>query len=379
MNTLIKKRKRLPGILVLFIATFLISGCGGFKDIDKRIFVIGMGIDKSGSEEKPYRITLKMASASGNMKNSPKPEYTYLTKEAKTVSSAVHLLKSHIDKELDFAHAKVIVFGENLIDEDMRVLADFFLRRRDFQQISWVSVGKPSAEAVLKAKPASEVSGANVLFNVFSGIGTNSTNIVSTYLFDFRRQLIEDGIDAVLPIIETDNKRKTMIVDKAIVFKDKKGKVELSPSQSEIYNILSNKINNINLVIPVPNPKKEIFAMSVENVKVKYRLEPLSKSEHYVVKMNVKMIGTVQESKELLSPFKTDEYNRGASKEAKSQILAFLSTMQKNEVDPIGFGLRYQATHLADKNRVKEWERIYPNLKFDVSVKAYIKDIGTTD
>ena len=46
MNTLIKKRKRLPGILVLFIATFLISGCGGFKDIDKRIFVIGMGIDK---------------------------------------------------------------------------------------------------------------------------------------------------------------------------------------------------------------------------------------------------------------------------------------------------------------------------------------------
>ena len=29
--------------------------------------------------------------------------------------------------------------------------------------------------------------------------------------------------------------------------------------------------------------------------------------------------------------------------------------MQKNEVDPIGFGLRYQATHLADKNRVKEW------------------------
>ena len=160
----------------------------------------------------------------------------------------------------------------------MRVLADFFLRRRDFQQISWVSVGKPSAEAVLKAKPASEVSGANVLFNVFSGIGTNSTNIVSTYLFDFRRQLIEDGIDAVLPIIEKDNKRKTMIVDKAIVFKDKKGKVELSPSQSEIYNILSNKINNINLVIPVPNPKKEIFAMSVENVKVKYRLEPLSKS-----------------------------------------------------------------------------------------------------
>ena len=87
----------------------------------------------------------------------------------------------------------------------------------------------------------------------------------------------------------------------------------------------------------------------------------------------------MEESKDLLSSFKLDEYNKLASKEAKKQILTFLSTMQKNEVDPIGFGLRYQATHLDDQNRVDEWNRIYPNLKFEVSVKVDIKDIGTTE
>ena len=378
MTTFIKQKKMLWGILLLSIIVLLNTGCG-FKDIDKRIFVIGVGVDKSDSTENPYRITLKMAVPSGSMKNSPKPEYTYLTKESKTVSGAVHLLKSHIDKELDFGHAKVIIFGEKLLDEDMRVLSDFFLRRRDLQQISWVSVGKPSAEAVLKTKPTAEVSGANVLFNIFSGVGTNSSNTVSTYLFEFRRQLMEDGIDAVLPIIEVGKKGKIMIVDKAVVFKDKKEKVKLSPSQSEIYNILSNKIENINLIIPIPNERNETFVVFVESVNTKYRLEPLSDHDKYVLSINVRAAGIVEESKVPLSPFKLDEYNKLASKEAKKQILTFLSTMQKNRVDPIGFGLRYQSTHLDNQNRVNEWNRIYPTLKFEVSVKVDIKDIGTTE
>ena len=356
MRSFIKFKKMLSVILLLVIITLLSTSCG-FKDIDKRIFIIGVGVDKSDSEENPYRITLKMAAPSGNMKNSPKPEYTYLTKESRTVSEAVHLLKSHIDKDLDFAHAKVIVFGEKLLDEDMRVLSDFFLRRRDFQQISWVAVGKPTAEDVLKTKPASEVSGANVLFNLFSEVGTNSSNIVSTYLFDFRRQLIEEGLDAVLPIIETDKKRKKMIVNNAFVFKDKKGKVKLNASQSELYNILSNQIKHVTLTIPIHDKKDEVFSVFMDNIKTKYQLEPLSDHHQYVVKMNVKMSGIVQESKVRLSPAKTKEYNKAISKEAKKQIQDFLSTMQKNKVDPLGFGLRYQATHLNNQDRADEWKQ----------------------
>lgn len=299
--------------------------------------------------------------------------------ESKSVSDAVHLLKSHIDKELDFGHAKVIIFGEKLLDEDMRILSDFFLRRRDLQQISWVSVGKPSAEDVLRAKPSSEVVGANVLFNIFSGIGTNSSNTVSTYLFDFRRQLMENGIDAVLPIIETDEKGETMIVDKAVVFKDKKEKVKLNPNQSQVYNILSNKMKKGNFIIPVPSKKDETFTVLTHSVKTKYRLESLSDHSKYVVKMNVEMTGVIEESKVLLPSSKLDEYNKLASKEAKRQILDFLTTMQKNEVDPLGFGLRYQATHLDNQVKVKKWDQIYPDLEFEVSVKVDIKDVGTTE
>ena len=76
MRSFIKFKKMLSVILLLVIITLLSTSCG-FKDIDKRIFIIGVGVDKSDSEENPYRITLKMAAPSGNMKNSPAGIYLF--------------------------------------------------------------------------------------------------------------------------------------------------------------------------------------------------------------------------------------------------------------------------------------------------------------
>lgn len=67
MKTPLKKMKVVWAILLLFFITSLITGCG-FKDIDKRMFVVGVGVDKSNSEEKPYKITLKMTVLSGGTK-----------------------------------------------------------------------------------------------------------------------------------------------------------------------------------------------------------------------------------------------------------------------------------------------------------------------
>ena len=46
-------------LTVILICAFL-GGCG-FKDIDKRFFVVAMGIDWTGKEDKPYLVTLRLA------------------------------------------------------------------------------------------------------------------------------------------------------------------------------------------------------------------------------------------------------------------------------------------------------------------------------
>ena len=70
-----------------------------------------------------------------------------------------------MDKELDFGHTKMLVFDKKILEKDMKESLDFFIRRRDFQMVSWVAVGKPSAEKVVKVEPDSEMSGSSL----FSG------------------------------------------------------------------------------------------------------------------------------------------------------------------------------------------------------------------
>ncbi|MGM0903882.1 MAG: hypothetical protein ACQEXB_22620 [Bacillota bacterium] len=63
-------------IIVAVSVLLFQSGCG-FKDIDKRIFVLSIGVDHTDNEERPYRVILKLAVPSGSIKQSG-TEYTYL-------------------------------------------------------------------------------------------------------------------------------------------------------------------------------------------------------------------------------------------------------------------------------------------------------------
>jgi len=374
MKMFLKRGKILFLVMVMICSIIVSTGCG-FKDIDKRIFIVAIGLDYTKDNTKPYRVILKLAIPSGTAKDSPGPRYTYLTKESATLAEAIRILKTHIDKELDFGQAKMIVLGENLLHRDMIEDIDFFLRRRDIQFISWVAIGRPTAEKVLKTEPSSEMAGSNALFNIFSGIGTESGYIITTYLFDFRRRLLEAGIDAIVPIIEVNKKKTKFIINKAIIFKDRKEKLELTADQAKDYNTLAGTAEKVDVKVKKNNL---YFTLSVDTVKVKYKiLTPANKTP--VLKVDVKMEGLVEESKDYLPPSKMDIYSKYASEASKKRIVDFLKLLQKKRVDPLGFGLRYQATRLHTRDTYAEWQQIYPRLKFDVSVKTAVKSTGTIE
>ena len=94
----------------LVILSILLSACG-FKDIDKNVFVAAIGIDKSNNQDKPYKVTLKLYVPTSSFKQAPEPEYAYISMECKTISDAILILTSKVDKKLEFGHSKMIVFG----------------------------------------------------------------------------------------------------------------------------------------------------------------------------------------------------------------------------------------------------------------------------
>ncbi|MCR2821562.1 Ger(x)C family spore germination protein [Lederbergia panacisoli] len=371
MSSLIRKGL----LLIICLSLVFLSSCG-FKDIDKRIFVMAIGIDLSENKEKPYIITLKMAIASGAQKGGQGgKKYTYVTKESANLASALRIMKTHLDKEMDFGHSRVIILGKKVLDEDLRDVIDLLVRRRDIQMISWVGVGEPSAEKVVKTEPPSEMAGSLVLPNFFSNNGVESAYIVSTFLFDLRRKMVENGIDPILPIIRANKNKTKLMVNRSIIAPKNNNNITLSANETKIYNLLANKTKKLD--INVKN-KKMSFAVSIDGSKVKYKIIT-APNKQPIIQMKIKMAGIIEESNQRLSPSLLKRYSKLANEKTKKDVLQLLSRFQDESVDPLGFGLRYKATRLHTSDKHKEWTQMYPNIKFDVTVVTSIKSTGTVE
>lgn len=372
MKRIYRKVKFLLLISILIGNSILQTGCG-FKDIDKRLFVLAIGVDQAKSEGNQYKVTLKIALPSGSLKDSKGAMYTYLTKESSKVADAIRSLKNQVDKEFDFGHLKTIVIGKALLNNDISEITDIFLRRRDFQRISFVAVGKPTAEKVLKTEPKSEMAASVSLFNFFSETGVESPYIVTTYLFDLRRKMVEHGFDPVLPIIKVDKKSTKLIVDHSVILSDKVKPMELDSNQTLLYNMMRNNLKKMELLI---NKEDHEYMISIDSLNSKYKiLTPTNQNP--VILMNVELKGIIEESDQYINSKELKQLGIHASKEIENAIRDLFVRLQEKKIDPLGFGLRYKATRLHKKDLFAKWEQeLYPQLKFDVTVNVGIKSTG---
>jgi spore germination protein KC len=82
--------------LFVMLSCLVLSACG-FKDIDKRFFVVSIGVDAAKDHTKKYLVSLKFA-VPGPSKDSPN-EYQIVTQEADSISEAVRIIKTKLIKK----------------------------------------------------------------------------------------------------------------------------------------------------------------------------------------------------------------------------------------------------------------------------------------
>ncbi|CAM3209464.1 Ger(x)C family spore germination protein [Filibacter tadaridae] len=373
MSTL-SKRKRIFLVIIVCITGIFQTGCA-FKDINKRAFVAGIGIDPGEDDDEKYKVTLKIAIPIGSLKQAKGPTYSYLSYEGETIGESIRMLETHIDKTLEFGHAKILVINEKLLSDDLGQFMDYFTRRGDLQLIAWVAAGRPSAEQVLKTEPETESPASVALFNFFDDSGTESPYITTTFLFQFRRDFFAIGLDSVLPLVEASENGKELIINNSLVVKDKQDPLELTPVETKDYNSLASGM--VGFSYKVKHGDLTLL-LNIDTVKMNYKIITEQGSPPRV-DMNVKMIGIIGESSTDLAFKNLKKYNEYASKAMEKKVVKLLTILQENELDPFGFGLRYRATRLSNKNTISKWNSMYPNLEFDVTVDVELKSTGAIE
>ncbi|WP_301108008.1 Ger(x)C family spore germination protein [Sporosarcina sp.] len=363
-------------VLVFFLMTgvLLQTGCA-FKDIDKTLFVVAIAIDPVENNEERYKVTLKVSLPFGAIKEAEKPSYAYLSNEGDSIGECIRMLETYADKVLEFGQMKTILVHELLMTDHLKDFMDYFMRRGDVQLIAFVAGASPSAEEIIKVEPETEAPASVSLFNFFGGTGTESPFITTTYLFQFRRDFFSDGINPVLPLIETNEEQTELRINNAIVIDQHKEPIKLDNQETKYYNSLVKGASGFSY--------KEIkgdfqLLLNISRIKMDYQIIA-ENDEPQSIEMNVKMVGTIGESNQPLSLKKLDEYNQMASNTTEKIISKFLKKMQEHEVDPFGFGLRYRATRLERDGQIDKWNRAYPDLDVHVNVDVKLQGAGTIE
>lgn len=349
-------------VLIWLAISYLLTGCG-FKDIDKRYLVMAVGVDKSDIKDKPYRVSLKLAIPTSQIRPGQSNTFHLISDDAPTITEAVRHLKSKVDKELDFSQNKMIVFGTKIGEERLnRETIDWFLRRSEIQGIAFMAIGDPTAEQVLNVRPKSERLPADSMLMSFDQEGTESSFIVTEFLFDYHRRLSEKGLDPYLPVIRP--LKETYLIDRVAVFDKEKIKAILNPEETRIFNELSKKIRNFDI-----ETKKEIvqFALNVNSFGYSYQFDERNPSSPKLM-MDVRIRGITEESKQTFYNSQWGRYKEVAETEAAKRYRHVLEKLQSLGVDPIGFGLRYRATHYHGDEDWEKWKAIYPRLEWNIKV-----------
>lgn len=364
------KGSRLNAVLSLLLLACSLSGCG-FKDIDKRFFAVAAAVDPADNPERLYKVTLKLAIPSPSERFGSN-DYTLVSEETDSIAEAVRKIKSKIDKELDLGHLKAIVIGRKLVEKgDVGTLLDWFVRRRDVQNVAWVAVGNPTGEAVLDLKPATERLPSNMLFMSFGQVGTETAYIVSEYLFDFRRRLKERGLDPVLPIIQPRTEKQVLINRVAILDKEKQ-RLVLEPLETKILNSFFQGVGKYDIHV---NMEGGFFVIAAENVRGSFTIH--KRQGKAVVQLTMRIHGIIEESSVPVVKEDLPKYERTTEEQVKARVKELLEKFQKANVDPIGLGLRYRARHTGDPEQVwKEWEQLYPDAEFEVYAHVKLKSTG---
>ncbi|MEV9641720.1 Ger(x)C family spore germination protein [Mammaliicoccus sciuri] len=363
-------------LILTFLLTgtvILQSGCA-FKDIDKRLFVSAIGVDPAENIENGYKVTLKIALPYGAIKESTQPSYAYLSKEGETIGESIRMLETHVDKVLELGHMKVIVINEELLSGSFQPFMDYFFRRGDFQLISYVAAARPSAEKILKTEPKTEAPASVSLFNYFGDTGTESPYIITTYLFQLRRDYYMEGISPVLPIITTNGDHEELIVNESMVIGAENESAMLDDIETKYYNSLFKDASGFSYKVEKGDMR---LLLNFDRIKMKYQI--ITKDGvPQAIDMKVKMEGEIGESRQSLSLSNLDQYNKIAEEEIKKKTLRLLKDMQEKELDPFGFGLHYRATRLEKEGLYKTWKEVYPELEFRVSVDVKLMSMGTS-
>lgn len=143
-----KIKKHIGLILILVIVIAFPTSLSNQIKINMRVIVTGIAVDK---EDKNFVVTAQIMKPSPGVKSSSESAtIDYITDKSETLAGAISKLSFKAGKTSAFSHTNFVILGKDMLNEDVTVSLDYFIRDKIIKNSALVLFAEEKASDEIK-------------------------------------------------------------------------------------------------------------------------------------------------------------------------------------------------------------------------------------
>ncbi len=374
-------------IFLILIVLFL-SGCN-YRELDKIAITVGCGLEKV---DDGYKITVQIADTQkqGNSNSSTSPvrfkNYTYTDR---TIHEAARGILTKLPKKAYTKHMQILVIDENIANNGINEIIDFWFREVELRNDFYVFVSKDSTPievlgVLTQIYPINSVGIRNLIENNFKYLG----GTVLTTFDDLTSSYISKTKEIILPtimVLGKDGNKKDNLessipeslisLNETAYFRDNKLVGYLDKKQTIYYNLVKNALKTSIISYECDKDKFVTFEI-IEN---KTDIDIVKNKPEVNIKVQAKgNLTSIMCEYDISKNDGIKMIEKEGSLEIKKQIDSLFKLSKDNKTDIFSIrNIYYKHNNKYYKN-ISNYNDFFDNLKVNVDVKLNIFEKGNS-
>jgi spore germination protein KC len=403
-----KKQILLIKIVCLLLLTLPLSGCWDKREIEKRAYVIAMGLDKGkdGNLKVTYLIINPEYGSQQGGSSTNEPANEIITFETGSLITAESKANIVIAKEVSYDLLRNIIVSEELAKtkDFLRWMYDL-TKEKDIRRDSFFIVTKEAAsEFILNNKPKLETRAHKyydiiIRRNIEIGIIPYSDlhryyriteadadlflGIYTTAVHEEMNNSAEKSDDIIAGQMETTGQTNTTQFIGSALFKEGKMIGKLTGEETRFTYLLNNTENAPDMVLSIPDPINEKYQIALRIIKLKkndIKIDTNTRPAkiNVTVPMTVDVLSDHSMVNYAINKDKRNLLKQHLEKRFTKKMMEFIKkTQDEYKGEPFGWSLAARKSFATIPEYENfDWMKSYPDMDVNINVKIQFGEFG---
>lgn len=389
-------------LLTILLCVFLV-GCWSIQELTTLAIALATGVDRT--EDGKILLTVQIArpsafagGAEGGGGRFPENNVWVVSGTGHTLLDARRQLEQTVSRRIYWGHNVVLLAGEDLAREDIKLAIDFFTRSPIVRETMWILVARGKASEVLNSHSQVETSSAQAIGQMIrTGVG------VRVNLKDLALMLASDN-NPVLPVVELISAgtaqgpglKENLPGISLDLQKSPPVHAEVTISGSAVFrrNTMTGLLDMKNTrgvlwitdqveegIITIPSPEESEKRISIRLTGASTKVEPHYDGRNVSFNLTIEAEGDIfeqQSAEDLTNPEVIRVMNQKMAEEIKQSVqMALFAAQNEYGLDIFDFRTVFHRKYKYQWPMLKErWDQEFARADVNITVKADIRRSG---